>query len=258
MKIGFVGKIWCLVLSISISHDPKFGIPMLPHGLTAKLSVYLCRKKESARRKAINANIQQHWDKYKDFRWHFSDLVCRKTQRLLSSYNLFFERQPQTILVLLQSQYISRKWLEISTISIDQHEDNNSIVIKVGSLMGVNIKKSDISVSHILPSKPQSYSNTMWQEGSNPAKIIVTFVQIYPVPQLHNHSCSHLSVKASMSMSLSTVISLITISLLLTDLTLSWERRKQMPTFSTLALSLAHRIWKRLLCTLDRHVSTEK
>ena len=57
-----------LSVTISISHDPKFGIPMLPHGLTAKLSVYLCRKKESARRKAINANIQQHWDKYKDFR----------------------------------------------------------------------------------------------------------------------------------------------------------------------------------------------
>lgn len=74
-------------------------------------------------------------------------------------------------------QYIRRECLEISGIPVDQHEDTNSIVIKVGSLMGVIVEKSDISVSHRLPSKSQSYSNAVRQGRSSLAKIIAKFVR---------------------------------------------------------------------------------
>ena len=67
------------MLLTSISHDPKFGIPKLPW--IDDDVIHLCRKKESTRRKAIIANKQQHWDKYKNFRRQLSglsDLVRRK------------------------------------------------------------------------------------------------------------------------------------------------------------------------------------
>ena len=67
-------------------------------------------------------------------------------------------------------QYIRRECLEISGIPLDKHEDTSSIVIKVRSLMGINVEKSDISVSHRLPSKSHLYSYASRQEGSSPAK----------------------------------------------------------------------------------------
>ena len=47
--------------------------------------IYLCRKKESSRRKEIISNKQQHWDRYKDFRRQLSDLVRRKHSDYLAA-----------------------------------------------------------------------------------------------------------------------------------------------------------------------------
>ena len=46
------------------------------------------------------------------------------------------------------------------------HEDTNEIVIRVGRMIGVEIEKSDISVSHRLPTK-QSYSNVARLQGKD-------------------------------------------------------------------------------------------
>ena len=74
-------------------------------------------------------------------------------------------------------QYTRRECLEVSGIAELQDENTDELVIKVGSLMGVEINKEDISVSHRIP-KP-SFSSVAagnWNnvEASTP-KIIVKF-----------------------------------------------------------------------------------
>ena len=69
-------------------------------------------------------------------------------------------------------QYIMRECLEISGIPQLPQEDTNEIVIKVGKLIGVNVGKADISVSHRLPIKV-SYSNTVSRGRAFPPKIII-------------------------------------------------------------------------------------
>ena len=73
-------------------------------------------------------------------------------------------------------QYIRRECLEISGIPQLPQEDTNEIVIKVGKLIGVNVGKADISVSHRLPTKV-SYSNTVSRGRAFPPKIIANFVR---------------------------------------------------------------------------------
>ena len=51
-----------------------------------------------------------------------------------------------------------RDCIEISGIPEEPGEDTNELTIKVGSLMGLNIDKNDISVSHRLPTKGQLQS----------------------------------------------------------------------------------------------------
>ena len=55
-------------------------------------------------------------------------------------------------------QYSRRDCIEISGILEESDKDTNELKIKIGSLMGLNIHKNDISVSHRLPIKGQSQS----------------------------------------------------------------------------------------------------
>lgn len=48
-------------------------------------------------------------------------------------------------------QYSQRECVEIRGIPVSEHEDTNKIVVRVGELMGVEIKEDDISVSYRLP-----------------------------------------------------------------------------------------------------------
>lgn len=74
-------------------------------------------------------------------------------------------------------QYIRRECLEISGIPQLPHEDTNEIVINVGKLIGMNVGKADISVSHRLPKKT-SYSNAVSHgRASQEPKIIAKFIR---------------------------------------------------------------------------------
>jgi len=81
-------------------------------------------------------------------------------------------------------QYSRRECCEIAGIPVQPGEDTTDLVIKVGSLMGVDLEKCDISVSHRLPTP--SYSSRLGQEDTSghdrfPAlqfpKVIVKFVR---------------------------------------------------------------------------------
>ena len=48
-------------------------------------------------------------------------------------------------------QYSRRECVKIQGIPVSEQEDTNKIVMKMGELMGIEIKKDDISVSHRLP-----------------------------------------------------------------------------------------------------------
>ena len=51
----------------------------------------------------------------------------------------------------MYEQYTRRDCLEIRGIPVQQGEDTNDIIIKLGSKIGVEVNKNDISVSHRLP-----------------------------------------------------------------------------------------------------------
>ena len=55
-------------------------------------------------------------------------------------------------------QYSRRECVEISGIPETEDENTKEIAIKVGSLIGVHITESDLSVSHLLPK--QSYRDS--------------------------------------------------------------------------------------------------
>lgn len=48
-------------------------------------------------------------------------------------------------------QYSQGECVEIQGIPVSEHEDTNKIVVRVGKLMGVEIKEDNILVSHRLP-----------------------------------------------------------------------------------------------------------
>jgi hypothetical protein len=87
------------------------------------------------------------------------------------------------------NQYGRRECCKISGLPVEPSEDTNDLIIKVGSLMGVELKESDISVSHRLPSTNNSYSSRVREgvhghasgKSSDPAlrfpKVIVKFVR---------------------------------------------------------------------------------
>lgn len=76
----------------------------------------------------------------------------------------------------------SRECVEISSIPEVKDENTNDIVIKVGSLTGLDLMKNDVSASHRLPKPshsaavrkgPQSSSNT----PSRASDVVVKFVR---------------------------------------------------------------------------------
>lgn len=70
-------------------------------------------------------------------------------------------------------QYSRRECLKIRGIPVSEGKDTNMLVMKVGELMGVEIKEDNISVSHRLPSSSKYKGKTI-----EPA-IIVKFVGLY-------------------------------------------------------------------------------
>ena len=50
-------------------------------------------------------------------------------------------------------EYIRRDMLEIHGVPVSSNENTNNITIQIGQLLDINIEKSDISISHRLPSK---------------------------------------------------------------------------------------------------------
>ena len=110
---------------------------------------------------------------------------------LLEARNASLEAENATLTKKLQTcetslnnleQYSRRECVEISGIPEVKEENTDDIVIKVGSLIGLDIEKHDISISHRLP-KP-SYSAAV-REGprassnasSRAPNIIVKFVR---------------------------------------------------------------------------------
>ena len=110
---------------------------------------------------------------------------------LLEARNASLEAENATLMKKLQTcetslnnleQYSRRECVEISGIPEVKEENTDDIVIKVGSLIGLDIEKHDISISHRLP-KP-SYSAVV-REGprassnasSRAPNIIVKFVR---------------------------------------------------------------------------------
>ena len=84
-------------------------------------------------------------------------------------------------------QYQRRDCCEITGIPFQQDENTNDLVIKIGSLMGLKLAAENISVSHRLPGRKESYSSrlsvTTRSSGRNVdlslqfPKIIVKFVR---------------------------------------------------------------------------------
>ena len=70
-----------------------------------------------------------------------------------------------------QEQYFRRECLEIRGVPVTEQEDTNNITKQIGSLMGLTLEESEISVSHRLPSRSSS-------SGGTPSPpIIVKFTQ---------------------------------------------------------------------------------
>ena len=117
--------------------------------------------------------------------------ALQKKITLLETRNVSLEAENATLTKRLQSceislnnleQYSRRECVEISGIPEVEGENTDDIVIKVGSLIGLEITKNDISVSHRLPKPsysaavregPQSSSNT----SSRASNVIVKFVR---------------------------------------------------------------------------------
>jgi hypothetical protein len=84
-------------------------------------------------------------------------------------------------------QYSRRDCVEISGIPEEPDENTDALTVKIGSLMGIQIHESDISISHRLPQKVQneSYSSRLRsREGTTSGnranrfpKIIVKFAR---------------------------------------------------------------------------------
>ena len=53
-------------------------------------------------------------------------------------------------------QYSRRECIEVSGIPVTTDEDTSDLVVELGSIIGLNIKREDISVSHRLPVKMYS------------------------------------------------------------------------------------------------------
>ena len=70
-------------------------------------------------------------------------------------------------------QYFRRDCVEITGLPNEKDEDTDELIIKVGTLMGLNLRKTDISISHRLPQNAQKYNTHLRpREGAQINKAI--------------------------------------------------------------------------------------
>ena len=75
-------------------------------------------------------------------------------------------------------QYTRRDCVEIYGLPQQMNEDTNQLVIKVGSLMGLDIKMTDISISHRLPQNTNSYSSRLRSRDGNRSSAVSKFPKL--------------------------------------------------------------------------------
>ena len=59
-----------------------------------------------------------------------------------------------------------------------KEENTNKLIIKVGSLMGLNLQKMDISISHRLPQNTQKYSSRLRPREGARTKTVTQFPKV--------------------------------------------------------------------------------
>ena len=72
-------------------------------------------------------------------------------------------------------QYLRRDCVEIRGLPIDSKQNSNNLVLKIAEKIGIDIKESDISVSHILPRRNFVDQSRLRQNSTE--AIIVKFVR---------------------------------------------------------------------------------
>ncbi|CAB4003606.1 Hypothetical predicted protein [Paramuricea clavata] len=74
-------------------------------------------------------------------------------------------------------QYSRRDCIEISGLPQETDEDLNKLVVKIGSLMDVELDERDISISHRLPKSRSENQQENRSAANTSAKIIVKFTR---------------------------------------------------------------------------------
>ena len=72
-------------------------------------------------------------------------------------------------------QYLRRDCIEIRGLPIDSKQNSNNLVLKIAEKIGIDIKESDISVSHILPRR--NFVDQSRRRQNSTEAIIVKFVR---------------------------------------------------------------------------------
>jgi hypothetical protein len=75
-------------------------------------------------------------------------------------------------------QYSRRDCVEIAGLPHEKEENTDELVIKVGSLMGLNLQKTDISISHLLPQNTQKYSSRLRPRVGARANTVTQFPKV--------------------------------------------------------------------------------
>ena len=74
-------------------------------------------------------------------------------------------------------QYSRRDCVEISGLLQENDEDLNKLVVKIGSLMDVELDERDVSISHRLPKSRSENQQENRSAANTSAKIIVKFIR---------------------------------------------------------------------------------
>ena len=128
--------------------------------------------------KKMNDNQKALQDKIKNQDLKIESLKVENTH-LANKLQMYEDKYEEGLNNL--EQYSRRECVEISGIPERQDEDTNDLVMKVGSLIGLDISESDISVSHRLPRRtysaavsdgPQASSNVPYRAPNIIAKFI--------------------------------------------------------------------------------------
>ena len=73
------------------------------------------------------------------------------------------------------NQYLRRDCVEIRGLPIDSKQNSNNLVLKIAEKIGIDIKESDLSVSHILPRR--NFVDQSRPRQNSTEAIIVKFVR---------------------------------------------------------------------------------